>query len=177
MVAGSPLSKGVTRRRVMPAEATRQVRAWLAWPVIVVIGSAAALLSGPRGPLGGFWRPVHLNPEPAGLEVAGFALSTVVEAVGFGLAVAVLTVGRPLFSRNTTSSVRCTTAQLTTAWLLGSWLPHTALHMHFGLQASALSVLELTFHAGSVIAFLAFIWAVLLPPQGSSTTQPTVIGR
>jgi hypothetical protein len=149
------------------------IRARSAWLAIVLLGTAVALLAGPRGPLGEFWRPLHLNPEPAGLQVAGLAFSTAVEAVGFGLAIAVLALGRPVFAHAVNSSPRCATAQLATVWLLGSWWPHTALHMHFGLQAAALSILELTFHAGSVLAFLAFLWAFLLQPRREVNDQPS----
>ncbi len=169
----TPLVRALRRPRIdsadrQPAEVTH---ARLSWAALILSASAVALLAGPRGPLGVFWRPVSLDPEPAGLQIAGLAVSTVVEAVGFGLAIAVLTLGRPLFSRITTSFARSTTAQLTCAWLLGSWWPHTALHMHYGLQAGALTILELTFHAGSVIAFVAFVYAVLLQPKTPSVTQ------
>jgi len=134
--------------------------------LIVVAGAAVAMLAGPNGPLGSFWRPTELDPEPAGAQLAGLIGAGLIEAIGFGVALAILVLGRPLFTRITTTGPRTTVAWLTAAWLLGSWWPHTALHMHYGLKAAALVGLELGFHAGSILAFALLLWAVI--PGGRS---------
>lgn len=128
--------------------------------IIIVGGAVAAVLLGPNGPLGGFWRPVGVDLEPTGWQLVSLLGSGLVEALGVGLALATLSVGRPLFIRLTTPT-RATAAQLACAWLLGSWWPHTALHMHFGAKASALAGIEPVFHAGSIIVACVLIWALI----------------
>lgn len=128
---------------------------------IVLGGTGIAMLAGPRGPLGGFWRPVELEAGPSGGQLAVLIGSGLVEAVGFGAALAVLLLGRPLLRQLTTTPARANAALLAAAWLLGSWWPHSSLHMHFGLTPGALAPLELIFHAGSIVAFAALTWALL----------------
>lgn len=130
---------------------------------IIIVGGGAvlALAAGPNGPLGGFWRPLPLDPEPAGIQLAGLMSAGIVEAIGFGIALAILALGRPLSLRLTRSPARATVAQLAAAWLLGSWWPHTALHMHHGMDLDALVLLEVGFHAGSIVAAALLLWAVL----------------
>jgi hypothetical protein len=128
--------------------------------IVVSAGTLLALLTGPRGPLGGFWRPVRMDSAPAGIELAGLIASGVVEAVAFGAALAVALLGGPLFARLTATPGRATTARLTTAWVLGAWWPHTALHQHVGLNPSALVGIELVFHAGTIVAAGALLWAL-----------------
>ncbi len=137
---------------------------------IVVAGTVFAMLVGPDGPLGGFWRPEEADPEPAGAQLAALMGFGLVEAVGFGLALAVLILGRPLFERITTSKRRATAAWLASAWLLGSWWPHTALHRHFGSDVSGLVAIELIFHVGSIVVASILLWSVLprlMAPQAT----------
>jgi hypothetical protein len=123
-------------------------------------GTAFAMLAGPRGPLGGWWRPIPM-PQPTSGQTSALLTSGVIEAIGFGAAVAVLLVGRPLIARVASKPGRTTCAWLSTAWLLGSWWPHTALHQHFGIKPSAIAPIELVFHAGSIIVFGVFLWALI----------------
>jgi hypothetical protein len=128
--------------------------------IVVTVGTLVALVTGPRGPLGGFWRPVRMDSAPDAVELAGLVASGVFEAVGFGTALAVALLGGPLFARLTATPGRATTARLTTAWVLGAWWPHTALHQHVGLNPSALVGIELVFHAGTIVAAGALLWAL-----------------
>lgn len=128
--------------------------------IIIVGGVVLAMLAGPNGPLGGFWRPAPVGPDPAGLPLVGLIGAGIVEAIGFGVALAVLALGRPMIDRLTRTAGKTTVAQLTAAWLLGSWWPHTAWHMHYGLDPAALAVLEVVFHAGSIGAFGLLLWAL-----------------
>lgn len=141
--------------------------------IIVIGGAVAALLFGPNGPWGGFWRPIAMNPEPAGWQLAGLMSSGLTEAVGFGLALAILALGRPAFTRLTATPAKATVAQLASAWLLGSWWPHTALHMHHGAKASALVGIELGFHANSILAVCVLLWAVAA--TGRRTADPSAV--
>lgn len=150
------------------------MRSKLTTVVIVITGAIVALLAGPRGPLGGFWRPaIDAHPEPwqlAGLMTAGLA-----EAIGFGLGLAVLLRGRPLLARLTATPARATTAQIAAAWLLGSWWPHSALHLHYGSTLSALAGIELIFHAGSVVAAVLLLWT-LASRRTTATVEVTSRG-
>jgi hypothetical protein len=137
-------------------------------------GTALAMLAGPRGPLGGWWRPVPM-PRSTGVPTSALLASGVIEAIGFGAAVALLLLGRPVIARLARTPARTTCAWLGGAWLLGSWWPHTALHQHFGVRPSALAPIELVFHAGSIIVFAVFLWA-LIParpqlPTGAADRQ------
>jgi hypothetical protein len=123
-------------------------------------GTVVAMLVGPRGPLGGWWRPIPM-PQPTSGQTSALLTSGVMEAIGFGAAVAVLLVGRPLIATIASTPGRTTCAWLSTAWLLGSWWPHTALHQHFGMKPSAIAPIELVFHAGSIVAFGVFLWVLI----------------
>lgn len=128
--------------------------------VAVCGGTAFAMLAGPRGPLGGSWRPIPM-PQPTSGQTSALLASGVIEAIGFGAAIAVLLVGRPVIARLASTPTRTICAWLSAAWLLGSWWPHTALHQHFGIKPSALAPIELVFHAGSIIAFALLLWALI----------------
>jgi hypothetical protein len=128
--------------------------------LIVVGGTLVALLAGPRGPLGGFWRPVQMDPAPAGFELGGLVASGVIEAVAFGAGLTLAVVGGPLFARLTSTPGRAMTARFASAWVLGAWWPHTALHLHVGLNPGALVGIELVFHAGTIVAVAALLWAI-----------------
>jgi hypothetical protein len=128
--------------------------------LIVVGGTLVALLAGPRGPLGGFWRPVRMDTQPAGLELGGLVASGVIEAIAFGAGLALVVLGGPLFASLTATSGRAMTARFASAWVLGAWWPHTALHLHVGLNPGALVGIELVFHAGTIAAAVALLWAI-----------------
>jgi hypothetical protein len=132
-------------------------------------GTAFAMLAGPRGPLGGWWRPIPM-PQPTTGQTSALLTSGVIEAIGFGAAVTVLLVGKPFIASVASTPGRTTCAWLTSAWLLGSWWPHTSLHQHFGINPSAIAPIELVFHAGSIIAFGVFLWALIF--TGSRVTAP-----
>lgn len=143
--------------------------------IIIVSGAVLAMLAGPNGPLGGFWRPAPMDVEPAGVQLVGLIGAGIVEAIGFGVALAVLALGRPLIGRLARTATKTTVAQLTTAWLLGSWWPHTALHMYYGMNPTALTVLEVVFHAGSIVAFGLLGWALI--PQVGQPRRGTALYR
>lgn len=135
-------------------------------------GTAVAILAGPRGPLGGWWRPIAMT-QPTSGQTSVLLTSGIVEAIGFGAAVAVLLVGRPAIARVARTAGRTTCAWLSAAWLLGSWWPHTASHQHFGLKPSALAPIELIFHVGSIIAFAVFLWALISARSQDGSPDPS----
>jgi hypothetical protein len=108
--------------------------------------------------------------RPTSGQTSALLASGVIEAIGFGAAIAVLLVGRPVIARLTGTPARTISVWLSAMWLLGSWWPHTALHQHFGIKPSALAPIELVFHAGSIIAFGLFLGALIsIRPQATAT--------
>jgi hypothetical protein len=135
----------------------------LAVVVVTVAGAALAALVGPRGPLGGFWPPAAAAPHAHGALLAGFVGENMVENLAFGLGLAVLLLGRPWFVARTASGARATTAWLAAVWLLASWMPHAALHLHIGMRPGPLLPVEWVFHGGAILATGALLWALSVP--------------
>jgi hypothetical protein len=150
-------------------------RLWRA-VAVTVTGTVLAALVGPRGPLGGFWAPAPEIPPPRGALLAGFVGENLVENVAFGLGLAVLIIGRRWFVERTTSPGRATAAWLASAWLLGSWMPHAALHLHIGLRPNALLAVEWVFHGGAIVAIVVLLWAMLGPRtiEGAGNAAPSL---
>jgi hypothetical protein len=159
----------IDRRTVWEPSMSRKIIAAMA----VCGGTAFAMLAGPRGPLGGWWRPIPMQ-QPTGGQTSALLTSGVIEAIGFGAAIAVLVVGRPVIARFASTPARTTLVWLSASWLLGSWWPHTALHQHFGVKPSALAPIELVFHAGSIIMFALFLGALIAvrPRATARATEP-----
>ncbi len=124
-------------------------------------GTWLAVLIGPAGPLGGFWRPMSDTPTPSGPVLGGFIAENMVENLAFGAGMAILLIGRKHFIAATTTHTRAITAWLATVWLLASWMPHGALHRHIGMNPDGLLPVEWIFHGGAIIATGALLWAVL----------------
>lgn len=126
----------------------------------VALGATVlAALAGPRGPLGAFWTPAPDTPHAHGALLAGFVAEGLVEALAFGLGLAVLLLARPWFTVRLADRGRATTAWLATAWLLASWWPHAALHQHIGLDPAAVLPIEWVFHTGSIVAAVLLLWS------------------
>jgi hypothetical protein len=130
---------------------------------VIIGGAALAALAGPRGPLGGFWAPAPAAPHPHGALLAGFLAESLVENAAFGAGLAVLLLGRGWFAARAASPARATAAWLATVWLLASWMPHAALHMHIGLRPGPLLPVEWIFHGGAILAIGALLWALSSP--------------
>lgn len=136
---------------------------------VTVAGTVFAALVGPRGPLGGFWAPGPDVPRAHGALVAGFMAENVVENIAFGCGLAILLLGGRWFAERTASTARATTAWLSTVWLFASWMPHAALHLHIGMQPEKLLPVEWVFHAGSIVAIGALLWALGASPVEAAT--------
>lgn len=130
---------------------------------VTVAGTVLAVLVGPRGPLGGFWAPGPDAPHVHGGLLAGFVAENMVENIAFGLGLAILLLGGRWFAERTASAAMAITARLAAAWLLASWMPHAALHLHLGMQPGALLPIEWVFHGGSILAVAALLWALAKP--------------
>jgi len=165
----------------MRAEQAGQLEALMKRFVAVAIaGAAFAMLIGPRGPLGGFWRPAAEAPKPQGALLAGFVAEGIAEAIAFGIGVAILLLGRSWFASRTATTARGTTAWLAAVWLFASWMPHAALHLHIGLQPERLLAVEWIFHVGAVMALAALLWALTTntrPAPDHTAVQRASIGE
>jgi hypothetical protein len=136
-----------------------------------VVAALAAIAIGPNGPLGGFWAPAHGTPTPSGAVLAGYIAERMIENVAFGVGIAILLLRRRWFAERTSDQRRASTAWLAAVWLLASWMPHAALHMHIGMEPNELLLVEWIFHAGAIVATAALLWALL------TTRQESVLSR
>lgn len=124
-------------------------------------GAVLAVQVGPRGPLGGFWRPATEIPQPGGPVLAGLIGENLFECLAFGAGLAVLALGRRWFGARIGPGRPATAEWLATAWLLASWFPHGALHLHVGTHnPEALVGVEWIFHGGAIVAITALVWGV-----------------
>ena len=146
---------------VAPANAAPRAKGLLRFTAIAAAGTAAAVLIGPTGPLGGFWAPAPDAPAPSGAVLAGLIAERMIENVAFGAGLAILLAGRRWFAAST--AARSGTAWLATVWLLASWMPHDALHMHNGMRPAGLLMIEWIFHVGMIAAVVALLWALHTP--------------
>jgi len=143
---------------IMPATRTHTSNRKSALAVTLVF-AVVALIAGPNGPLGGFWRPTTTVAPPTGALLPLFMLLSLAEALAFGLGIAFLLFGYPLvrdFAPVSAGLARA--AHLSIAWLLINWWPHDSLHLHVGLNLGRLIVIEYVFHitlilAGIVLAY------------------------
>lgn len=111
-------------------------------------------------------------PQPTPGQTSALLASGLIEAIGFGAAIAVLLVGKPVIARLARAPAPTTYAWLAAAWLLGSWSPHTAPHLHIGIKPSTRAPIELIFHTGSIIMIALLLWALLLPQIAEPAAPP-----
>lgn len=124
-----------------------------------------AVLVGPMGPLGGFWRPAPEAETPTGVQIPLFLVLAIAEGLTFGLGVAFLIFGYPLVRAiGPVSSGLTRAAHLSIAWLLANWWLHGSLHMHNGMDLAGLLVIDYAFHTTLMIAgvILAYFFVTLL---------------
>jgi hypothetical protein len=101
-------------------------------------------------------------PTPTGAQMPLMAGVLVAEALGLGLAVAFLALGRPIVRRVVGPSRRRTlAAYLATAWLLGNWWLHDNLHGVNGVNISGLIAIEYAFHTTLMVAGAIIGWQLL----------------
>jgi hypothetical protein len=146
---------------IMPATRTISPKRALA---VTLLCAAAAMIAGPNGPLGGFWRPTPTVAPPTGALLPLFVLLNIAEALAFGLGMTFLLFGYPLVrSFAPVSAGLARGAHLSIAWLLINWWPHDSLHLHVGLNLGQLIVIEYLFHITLMIAgvLLAYFFLTL----------------
>jgi len=151
---------------IMPATHTSNRKYALA---VTLVFTVVAMIAGPNGPLGGFWRPTPTVAPPSGALLPLFILLNIAEALAFGLGIAFLLFGYPLVRDVAPVSAGLARgAHLSIAWLLINWWPHDSLHLHVGLNLGSLIVVEYVFHitlmlAGVVLAY--FFMALFRRPS------------
>lgn len=124
---------------------TRSVKVWGVFLVFTVLG----FLLGSTAPLGAMIWPVHPGEAaPTSGQLAFFILLSGIEAISFGIAACLLFFGWPAVSRLAGQSrTRALGIYLPAVWLLGNWVPHSALHMSNGPNLQRLLYIEYGFHA------------------------------
>lgn len=144
------------------------------------VAGIVGLLLNPSLPLGAMvWPPAEVGMgEPSGSQVALLMVYGLVAAAAFGIAAAWLFFGYAFVRRSASSVPLAVSAHLSVVWLLGSWVPHDALHATLGLDLWALIGLEWGFHATLIAAGLVlarFVYRALqqTPWQGMSSKGRT----
>lgn len=104
---------------------------------IVVAATGLAVLA---VPLTGLWEPAtDMSPGPARTALIAEGM---VENVAFGIGIAVLCLGLPLFTNVIPDRRRAIVAWLATVWLLVLWMPHGNLHRYVGMDTVGLVPIE-----------------------------------
>lgn len=131
---------------------------------VLAFGTLAFLANG-NAPLGRLLWPPHAGgPVPVGIQVPLLVLATAIEALLFGVGIALLAWGWRLFAGAPAPRPLARAAHLSIVWLLVSWFPHDNLHPHYGESMAAIVALVWGFHvtlglAGLVLAAFAFVTA------------------
>lgn len=139
------------------------------------VAGIVGLLFNPNLPLGAMiWPPADVGMgDPSGSQVALFMAYGLVAAAAFGVAVAWLFFGYPIVRRSASSVPLAVSSHVSVVWLLGSWVPHDALHATLGLDLWALIGLEWGFHATLIAAGMVlarFVYRALLQTPGDGMT-------
>ncbi len=123
-----------------------------------IIIAVFAFLSNPNGPLGYFWRPPSMSPEPTSLQLPFFIVLNIFESVTFAIAVIVLIFHFPKKPLALLSLTETKLAFIALIWLLGNWWAHDSLHIHIGMNLQSLLYLEYGFHVTLMIAAAYLLW-------------------
>lgn len=97
---------------------------------------------------------------PTTTQLPFYAALGAINALAFGMGVALLAFGRPMVRRIVSASTgRVVAAHLTLAWLLLAWYPHSGLHTSNGMDTGSLLWIEYGFHVPLIGAPLVLLWA------------------
>lgn len=141
----------------------------------MVVGTAIGMVVDAHGPIGSRIYPVRAEgmPEPTGLQMAALMMGTLAQAVGLGVALAlVVGAGRAIaaLERALPGRRRWVVASFVgLVWILGSWIPHVGLHQAIDpTDLWALTAIEWGFHvtvvaAGCVLARYVYLLAEAAP--------------
>jgi hypothetical protein len=126
--------------------------------VIGILVAVVAFAANPNGPLGGFWRPDSMSPDPTSLQLPFFILLNIFESLTFALAVVLLIFNLPKKPLAPLSLNQTRGAFISLLWFMGNWWAHDSLHMHIGMNLQSLLFLEYGFHVTLMLASLYLLW-------------------
>jgi len=123
-------------------------KARIVWIVVAFV----SFLANPHGPLGTFWAPSPMSPEPVGLQMPLFMILNVAESVALASSVvlALFYFPQKALANLTLKETRLAFAGL--LWIMGNWWMHDALHIHIGMDLHRLLFVEYGFHITMMIA-------------------------
>ena len=113
-------------------------------------------------------------PQPTSAQLPLFMVLGAFEAIGLGLAVAVLLFGGSWFQKLFVSSGRARAAHLSVVWLLGNWWVHDNLHLVNGLKLSGLLAIEYAFHITLMAAGAVLAWVVATGARAQGSERARV---
>lgn len=146
----------------------------------VLVFAIVGFMLNPGTPVGeALWGPMAETGGP-GPTAAQFALLmgvTLVQALAFGAGLAFLLFGFGAIRRIFATEGQARAAQLSIAWSLASWVPHSALHMTAGADLGKLVAIEVLFHVTLILAAAALGWTLVraaqwTPPRSAAGTVP-----
>ncbi|MGB5034573.1 MAG: hypothetical protein WBO56_02135 [Microgenomates group bacterium] len=126
--------------------------------VVGVVIAVLAFTSNPHGPLGFFWRPNSMAPNPTNLQLPFFILLNIVESVTFALTLVLLLFYFPKKALSSLTLKQTRTAFVCLLWILGNWWMHDSLHMHIGMNLQSLLYIEYGFHITMMGSALYLLW-------------------
>ena len=127
--------------------------------VIGILIAIVSFLANPHGPLGGFWRPDTMSPEPTSLQLPFFLLLNALESITFASAVVLLIFHFPKKALTPLTLNQTRMAFLSLLWFLGNWWAHDSLHIHIGMNLQNLLYIEYVFHVTMMLAAAYLLWA------------------
>ncbi len=136
--------------------------------VIGIIIAVASFAANPHGPLGGFWLPASMTPEPTSLQLPFFMLLNMIEAIAFASSVVLLLFHFPKKALAPLTLKETRIAFISIAWFLGNWWAHDALHLHNGMNLQGLLYIEYGFHVTMMLAAAYLFWVANKLRKGKS---------
>lgn len=152
----------------------------------MALGTLWGMLLDAHGPLGSrLYPPFPGAASPAGSVLGVLMAGVFVQALGLGLALALLVHARPLVAglRRAAGGRQGVAigAFASLVWILASWIPHGSLHLHVDpTNFWALAALEWGFHvslvaAGALLARFAFVAATGAAQPEASQARATAV--
>lgn len=134
------------------------------WLIIAAVSFAA----NPHGPLGGFWRPNSMSPNPTSVQLPFFLLLNIIESISFAGAVVLLISNFPKRALSSLSLKQTRIAYICLIWFLGNWWAHDSLHMNNGMNLQGLLYIEYGFHVTMIMSAFYLLWIANMLRQAKS---------
>lgn len=127
------------------------------WVTGIVVG-VVSFMANPHGPLGVFWRPDPMTPDPTNLQLPFFLILNVIESASFAYAVVLLLFSFPKKALSPLTLKQTRIAFMCLVWFLGNWWAHDSFHLHNGMNLQGLLYIEYGFHVTMILSSLYLIW-------------------